>query len=128
MRMKKTMMISKIQKHNTNSGDDSMLIELKDGKIENIYTDNCYTRGCLTCDFGSSYVNDVTIIMTKYRIFASIDTMYSYAMSEDWLLKTIIRNIDQVKQLTELEFADWFEDQFDELCGDKSYTVTSIES
>ena len=105
-----------------------MLVELKDGKIENIYTDKCCTPRCPTCDFGSSYVNDVTIIMTKYRIFASIDTMYSYAMSEDWLLKTVIKNIDQVKQMTELEFADWFEDQFDELCGDKSYTVTSIES
>lgn len=105
-----------------------MLLELKDGQIIDIYTDKYYESGCPTCDFGSSYVNDLTIIMTKYRIFASIDTMYSYAMSEDWLLKTLVRNIDQVKQLTELEFSDWFEDQFDELCGDKSYTVTPVKS
>lgn len=122
------MMISKIQKHNTNAGDDFMLVELKDGKIENIYTDKCCTPRCPTCDFGSSYVNDVTIIMTKYRIFASIDTMYSYAMSEDWLLKTILENIDQVKQMAELEFSNWFEAQFSKLYSDKSYSVTLIES
>ena len=122
------MRISKIQKHNTNSGDDFMLVELKDGKIENIYTDKCCTPGCPTCDFGSSYVNDITIIMTKYRIFASIDTTYSYAISEDWLLKTILENVEQVKQMTELEFSTWFEEQFNKLDGDTSYSVTPIES
>ena len=105
-----------------------MLLELKDGQIIDIYTDKYYESGCPTCDFGSSYVNDVTIIMTKYRVFASVDTMYSYAVSEDWLLKTILNNVDQIKQMTELEFAAWFEAQFNELDGDKTCRVIQIDS
>lgn len=102
-----------------------MLLELKDGQIIDIYTDKYHESGCPTCDFGSSYVNEITVVMSKHRIFASIDTMYSYAVSEDWLLKTILNNVDQIKQMTELEFAAWFESQFNEFYGDKTCTVTS---
>lgn len=104
-----------------------MIFKLKDGAVESVDTDNdCMDYGCPTCGFGSSYVNDVTITMTKHKIRASVDQMYQYEMSAGWLLSTIVKNIDQIQEMTELEFADWFKEQFETLGGEKDYMVYSI--
>lgn len=106
-----------------------MLIKLKDGAIEDISTDRtCMGQGCPTCGFGSSYVNDVTIVMTKCKILASVDAMYGYSLSEGWLLVNIVRNLDQIQQMTEAEFANWFKEQFKTLDGEISYDVYPVNS
>lgn len=101
-----------------------MLIQLKDGAIEHVDTDRtCVNSGCPTCGFGSSYINDVTIVMTKYNISASVDAMYEYSLSEGWLLSIIVHNLDQIQQMTEVEFANWFKEQFETLDGETSCDV-----
>ena len=76
-------------------GDGNMLI--------NIEEDNyCASTGCPTCNYGSSYVNDITIETTHYKLHITKDTMYEYAISEGDLMK-IILNID-IRRVTEKEF------------------------
>ena len=69
----------------------------------NIEEDNyCASTGCPTCSYGSSYVNDITIDTTHYKLHITKDTMYDYAISEGDLMK-IILNID-IRRVTEKEF------------------------
>lgn len=74
----------------------------------NIEEDNyCASKGCPTCSYGSSYVNDITIDTTHYKLQITKDTMYEYAISEGDLM-SIILNID-IRRVTEKEFFDALE-------------------
>ena len=74
----------------------------------NIEEDNyCASTGCPTCAYGSSYVNDITIDTTHYKLQITKDTMYEYAISEGDLM-SIILNID-IRRVTEKEFFDALE-------------------
>lgn len=42
------------------------LIKMIDGGILNIETDNESYAGCDTCDYGSKYINYITITMSQY--------------------------------------------------------------
>lgn len=49
-----------------------------------------FTSGCETCDYGSSYVNEIEIILedeTKTKI--KIDRMYKYSLSESEYIRLI---------------------------------------
>ena len=45
-----------------------MLLKLKNGGIVNIQSNEYSYRGCPTCDYGSQYINEITITLTKYII------------------------------------------------------------
>lgn len=95
---------------------EKLLVELADGGIVNIEQDNWSTPGCETCDYGSSYVNELVVYLTKYKITTEVNQMYEYLLSDGDLFKIFLRNIEEIKTMTEMEFINWFELQI------KSYT------
>lgn len=84
-----------------------MLLKLVDGGIEHIYTDEHSSSGCETCDYGSEYINELQIIMTKYEIKATITQMYEYALTTQDALDLFLPNIEEIIQMTESEFVEW---------------------
>ena len=84
-----------------------MLVELVDGGILDITSDNYHYDGCETCDFGSEYVNEYDIKMTKGRLKINTNQMYEYALSEGYMMTTMLQNVEYIKKLTESEFVDW---------------------
>ena len=84
-----------------------MLVELVDGGILDITSDNYHYDGCETCDFGSEYVNEYDIKMTKGRLKINTNQMYEYALSEGYMMTTMLQNVEYIKKLTENEFVDW---------------------
>ena len=84
-----------------------MLLKLVDGGIENIRTDEYSSSGCETCDFGSQYVNEFQIILTKYEIKMSITKMYEYAITSQDTLDLFLPHIEEIIQMTEFEFVEW---------------------
>ena len=88
--------------------EEKMILKLTDGGIVNIETDNDYIAGCPTCDYGSEYINDIVIKTTKFKAMFKISQMYDYVYSD--LLKTILGNIDEIKNMSELSFIKWFID------------------
>ena len=87
---------------------ENFLLELTDGGIIDIETDKDYISGCPTCDYGSEYINDIVIKTTKFKAMFKISQMYDYVYSD--LLKTILNNIDEIKNMRELSFIMWFID------------------
>lgn len=84
-----------------------MLLEMIDGGIKEIYSDTWATEGCETCDYGSSYVNEFKIYLTSGTVHIEIDTMYEYALSEGDMMKIILPNVEEIKQMTEGQFCEW---------------------
>ena len=87
---------------------ENFLLKLTDGGIIDIITDNDYIEGCPTCNYGSEYINDIVITTTKFKAMFKISQMYDYVYSD--LLKTILGNIDEIKNMRELSFIMWFID------------------
>lgn len=84
-----------------------MLLKLVDGGIENIYTDEEHYPGCPTCDYGSQYINNVEVILTKHIVRASFNKMYDYLLSSGDLMQMILPNADAIQKMTESEFIEW---------------------
>lgn len=99
---------------------DKELIKLKDGYIEEIYTDKDYTSGCETCDYGSKYINEFTVYLSDKKVEVALSQMYEYVLSEDYLMKLFIRNLDKIKDKTEEEFIGWLKVQIEELAVEEN--------
>lgn len=84
-----------------------MLVELTDGGILDISSDTWSYDGCETCDYGSEYVNEYIIKMSKGALVVTIEQMYDYALTEGFMMTTLLRNIDNIKEMTENEFVEW---------------------
>jgi len=96
-----------------------MLLKLADGGIENIYTDESSYRGCETCDYGSEYINELRIVLTKYEIKATITQMYDYALTTQDTLNLFLPNIEEIIHMTESEFVEWCKNWIYEKAGCK---------
>lgn len=100
-----------------------MLLELKDGGILKIETDETSYPGCPTCDYGSKYINELDITLTKYHVHAEVSQMYEYRLSSGDLMNLILPNVDTIKQMTETEFISYISNwlnkpqDLDSLCG-----------
>lgn len=84
-----------------------MLLKLVDGGIENIKTDEEHYPGCPTCDYGSQYINNVEVILTKHTVKASFNKMYEYLLSSGDLMQILLPNADAIQKMTESEFIEW---------------------
>jgi len=84
-----------------------MLIELLDGGILEVKSDTWSERGCNTCDYGSSYVNEFEVELTSSDVYIEIDNMYEYAMSEGSMMEIMLKNIEEIKTMSESSFIDW---------------------
>ena len=85
-----------------------ILFPMLDGGIVNYWDDTYYIPGCETCDYGSEYINDITITLTKYKIHALINEMYDYALSESDVMKLLLPAYEEIKGMTEKQFTAWF--------------------
>lgn len=45
-----------------------MLITMKDGGLKEYSDDTQCYPGCETCDYGSEYINNLFLTLTKYRV------------------------------------------------------------
>ena len=88
-----------------------MLVNLKDGCINEIETDNYYDSGCDTCDYGSRYSNELTVKLNKFEIEVRVIQMYEYAISDDYIMKLMLHNLEHIQKCTEKEFCEWFEEK-----------------
>ena len=63
------------------------IIKLMNDNIMSIDTDNDHHSGCETCDYGSEYINIISITTEKNGVFRlEINQMYEYALSDYGLL------------------------------------------
>ena len=105
-----------------------MLLELNDGAIKSIDTDKYLDRlGCPTCGYGSEFVNEMTISMTKYFIYTKTNTEYEYAFSDDDLFKILLGNCDDIKKMNESEFIIWFKGKVLERDENAKFEITNID-
>ena len=74
------------------------------------YSDDTWASpGCPTCDYGSKYVNEITITTTHYRINIEIRQMYEYAFSEADAIKIFAVDLHS---MTEAEFLGYIDAAF----------------
>ena len=86
---------------------DKNLIDLKNGAIKSIDYDTWSAPGCDTCDYGSRYVNEYDFVLSKGTLHIEVNNMYEYAFSEGDMMKILLSNIEEIKELTESEFVNW---------------------
>lgn len=82
--------------------------------------------GCETCDYGSCYTNDFTIKMVHGDIRVLVDNMYDYAISQDYLMKLFLPNIDKIKLMKEKEFFNWIKEKVEKVVDADEVEVTFI--
>lgn len=86
-----------------------MLIKTIDGGIVDIETDeDCLSRGCPTCGYGSEYLSEITVFLTKYKVKAEVVNEYEYAMTVEDTLKLFLPHIDEIQLMKEKGFIVWF--------------------
>jgi hypothetical protein len=102
-----------------------MLLNLVDGGIVEIYSDQESYGGCSTCDYGSSYINLYTIKLTKGTIDIKTSKEYEYALTEDYMMKLILSNVEHIKQMEEKEFHRWLKTKIKNDIG--SYAVKYVD-
>lgn len=85
-----------------------MLIKMIDGGMVDYHDDSSYISGCPTCDYGSEYITEIDITLTKYKIHAETNQMYSHAISEGQMMKVLLPNYGAIQSMTEKEFITWF--------------------
>ena len=91
---------------------ETPIFTLLDGEIIDFSESHHSSSGCDTCDYGSSYVQDFTVITSKGNMEFNFDNMYEYKISHDYLIKLFLRNSDEIKQKTIKEFYHWLVEQF----------------
>ena len=86
-----------------------MLIKTTDGGIVDIKTDEtCLLQGCPTCGYGSEYLSEITVYLTKYKVEAKIEHEYECFITVEDTLKLFLPNIDKIQLMREKEFVVWF--------------------
>ena len=85
-------------------------IKFSDGNELICYNDDSYHYGgCPTCNYGSEYINDITIDTTTYRIEATFNQMYEYAFTTSDAIKIFAVNLGG---MTEDEFIKYIDEAF----------------
>ena len=93
---------------------DKYLIKLKDGGLVNYEDGSTYFAGCPTCDYGSEYINDITLTFSKIRVLYSVSRMYSYAVSTGYIMKILLNNMNSFSNMAEEDFKEWFYKKLEE--------------
>ena len=88
------------------------IFNLDDGGLVDILTGQMYNPGCPTCDYGSDYIDNITMYFSKYKFSMETHKMYEYAMNTATIIKIIA---NRPKVLTERMFIDYFIDSLKEL-------------
>lgn len=88
------------------------IVKLKDVNIIEISTDSFSYSGCETCDYGSSYINEIHFWFDDgtSELF-QISQEYSYICSEQDLILFFINNLDALAEITKEELSEIFEEE-----------------
>ena len=97
------------------------LIKMIDGGILNIETDNESYAGCDTCDYGSKYINYITITMSQYILTIEITNEYGYALSVENAMHIFLRKHSDIECLYEKEFKSWFKKELKQISNFNKY-------
>lgn len=97
---------------------NEMLIKMVDGGLVNYADDSHYYDGCPTCDYGSQYINEIDVTLTKYKIHVKTNQMYEYVLSEGQMIKLFLSEYNTIQTMTEKEFIDWFNEKLVEITSD----------
>ena len=96
-------------------------IKFADGKeFIDYYDDSYYYSGCPTCDYGSEYINEITIKTTSYRVEVKLNQMYEYAFSTADAIKMFAVNM---RDMTEDEFIKHIDEAFHKYDALKEFEV-----
>lgn len=108
---------------------DKLLITMIDGGLVNYEDDEYSYRGCPTCNYGSSYITEIDVTLTQYKISVRTNKMYDYVLSEGDMLKIFLSNYDIIQSMTEKEFIDWFKTKLLEIADEdelEEYNVVEL--
>lgn len=105
---------------------ENYLVKLKNGYIKSLDTDEVFSSGCPTCDFGSCYVNEFWITLSKSKIFAKTSQMYEYCFSTGEIVKRFLNKASELGNMTEDEFIEWFRTLIFEKDETAEFNVNSI--
>lgn len=86
------------------SNKPKIILPLFDGGVTDIDYEADDNPGCPTCDYGSSYVDDFSIELTRFRIGIHINSMYNHFVSEGWLMRRLLM---ADHGMTEGQFVTW---------------------
>jgi len=81
-----------------------MLIKMVDGGLVNYEDDSYSYGGCPTCNYGSEYITEIDLTLTKYKVHIRTNKMYDYVISEGDMMKIFLSNYEEITTLTEKEF------------------------
>ena len=102
---------------------ENYIAKLKDGYIKSIDTDEYSSGGCPTCDFGSCYVNEFWITLSKSKIYAETSQMYEYCFSAGEVMRSFLRKAPEFLNMTEDDFIKWFKSLIFDKDSDAKFEV-----
>lgn len=105
---------------------ENYLVELNDGYIKSIDTDEISYPGCPTCDYGSEYINEFWIILSKSKIYAKTNRSYKYCFSSGEVIKSLLRKAPEFLNMTEDDFIKWFKSLIFDKDSDAKFEVNYI--
>lgn len=103
-----------------------MLIKMLDGGLVNYDDDSYHFGGCPTCDYGSSYITEIDMVLTKYKIHIETNQMYEYVLSEGDMMKLLLSNYEEITTMTEKEFIDWLKAKLLEITDENKLQKYSV--
>ena len=105
-----------------------MLLELVDGGIISIESDDDFIKGCCdTCDYGDTFVNYYSIEMVCHSVEINVSDEDNYALSHGSIMNIILPNIDKIQAMTEKQFIEWIEIKSKDIAVYAEVSVGSVE-
>lgn len=77
--------------------------------------DSMFYSGCPTCDYGSEYINDITVETTNYSITATFNQMYEYAFTTSDAIRIFAKDFSR---MTEDDFVKYLDGAFNGIAED----------
>lgn len=114
---------------------NNLNIKMVDCVLLNVEYDSWSRSGCETCDYGSCYHSEFILHFDLAKIKIYCEQMYEYALSEGFMMKYLLMNIEELKQLDfkgvfyriKWDMANIDVNEFDELwCCDSDIEVELI--
>lgn len=98
------------------------LIKMIDGGLKEVLEDkDCEWSGCETCDYGSKYITEFTLVLDSFNLEVKIGDMYDAPYSEEELMKLLCGNIEFIQNLKEEAFVRFVKKKVTEVCEKNGY-------
>lgn len=99
------------------------LLKLKDGYLRGIESDGERYGGCPTCDYGSEYINTLTLICSKCEHTISVSQMYDFVLSSGTVMKVFLHNSEALKASTEKDLGKLVKKLFEKETGETNFKL-----